>query len=1003
MNADRWQQIDGLFQAAVELEPGRRAAFLDEACSGDETVRSEVESLLATDSREWDLIERPALEAAASLLADEQPQLAPSQTFGHYEIVNLIGRGGMGEVYLAKDQRLNRRIALKLLASDYTAYKDRLRRFQQEAQAASALNHPNILTIHELGEVDAQQFIATEFVEGETLRQRMKRAGLSIGEVLDVAVQATSALSAAHKAGIVHRDIKPENIMLRPDGYVKVLDFGLAKLTEQKEQTIDSRAVDNVDGSSGLLMGTVKYMSPEQAQGLTVDARSDIFSFGVVLYEMIAGQPPFKGETSNDLIASLLNEEPPPIAQHSPGIPEELPRIVRKALSKDRAKRYQTVDEVLSDLKSLKDELELESRHQRRSKFVSGNRTQMLVTESQALDGAVTGPGTSDSEARPTRSTAEYLASEISRHKGAFGLVLALAVAMLAVTALIFRFSLRAAPKLAESRFQRTKFSRLTTSGNNLPAVISPDGKYVAYIVNANGKQSLWLRVIANSSDLQILPPDDAIYQGMAISPDSQMIYFDKTRDFGNSSGIYRIPLLGGVEKKLLNGTSGPPVSFSPDGKSFAFVRWNADEGSDDVWLANEDGTEARRLASRKLEGPGDTCSPAWSPDGKLIVCPWGVAADNSMNLFEISVHDGTTSPMLNEKWDEVGQAVWLPDGSGLFITARERGSELFQIWLVSYPRGEVRRITNDINNYRFISLTSDSSMLAAVQIDRQSNIWVAPVGDTGNAKQITFKNYDGDNDQGLSWTVGGQLVYATRAGGKSEIWIMDEDGSNQRKLTDDSSSNYMPAVTPDGRYIIFVSDRGGGKPHLWRMDIDGGNPKQLTNGPIEFLPQISPDGKWVVYHSYTSGVTTLWRTPVDGGESVLLTDRVLDTYSSVSPDGKFVSCLYLDEHDGKKDWKIAVVPFEGGPPVKLFDVRPSPISFAPLPWTNDGKSLMYLDKKNGISNIMQLTIESGESRQMTNFTSDRIFYFDWSIDGKRLAIARGKVNQDVVLISDAK
>jgi Tol biopolymer transport system component/DNA-binding winged helix-turn-helix (wHTH) protein len=583
------------------------------------------------------------------------------------------------------------------------------------------------------------------------------------------------------------------------------------------------------------------------------------------------------------------------------------------------------------------------------------------------------------------------------------GLTIIVVLAVIVITALMFRSHLRAAPRLAESTFQRTKFTRLTTSGINPNAVISPDGKYLAYVVKANGKQSLWLRVVANSSDLQILPPEDTIYGGMVISPDSQTVYFDKSTNLGSNFGTYQVPVLGGVEKKLLNGTSGPPVSFSPDGKRFAFVRWNADQGSDDVWLANADGTEAHRLASHKLEGGGETCSPAWSPDGKLIVCAWGTEADNSMNLYGIRVGDGTISPLLEKKWGEISDEVWLPDGSGLFITARELGSELFQIWLVRYPTGEVRRITNDTDNYRFISLTSDSAKLAAVRIDRQSNIWVAQAGDTGNAKQITFTNYDADNDQGLSWTPQGQIVYASKASGKSEIWIVDEDRRNQRQLTDDSSANYMPAVTPDGRHIIFASTRGGGMPHLWKMDVDGGNPRQLTNGPIEFLPQVSPDGKWIVYHSYTSGVTTVWRMPVDGGDPTLLTDKVLDTYSSVSPDGKFVSCLYLDESDGKKNWKIAVVPFEGGQPVKLFDVRPSPISFAPLPWSRDGNSLMYLDRKNGVSNIMQITIKSGESRQMTNFTSDQIFYFDWSRDDKQLAIARGKVNQDVVLISDLK
>jgi Tol biopolymer transport system component/DNA-binding winged helix-turn-helix (wHTH) protein len=580
------------------------------------------------------------------------------------------------------------------------------------------------------------------------------------------------------------------------------------------------------------------------------------------------------------------------------------------------------------------------------------------------------------------------------------GLIAGVVVIGTMIAAAIFNWRSPPASKRAQSLFLQTRMARLTTSGNNRYAVISPDGKYVAYVVRANGKQSLWVRVVANSSDLQILPPENTIYESMAISPDSQTLYFGKTTNFGSDSGIYQVPVLGGVQKKLVNG-SFTSVSFSPDGKRFAFVGWNADQGSDDVCLANADGTEAHRLAVHKLEGPGDTCSPAWSPDGKLIVCAWGTEADNSMNLFGIRVGDGTISPLLDKKWDEIGETVWLPDGSGLFITARERGSELFQIWLVRYPTGEVRRLTNDTDNYRFISLTSDSATVAAVRTDRQSNIWVAPAGNTGNAKQITFTNYDADNDQGLSWTPKGQIVYATKASGKSEIWIVDEDGRNQRQLTDDSSSNYMPAVTPDGRYIIFASTRGGGMPHLWKMDVDGGNPRQLTNGPIEILPQVSPDGKWIVYHSYASGVTTVWRMPIDGGEPMLLTDKVLDGYSSVSPDGKFVSCLYLDDSDGKKYWKIAMVPFDGGRPVKLFDVRPSPISFSPLFWTSDGNSLMYLDRKNGVSNIMQLSIESGDSRQMTNFTSDRIFYFDWSRDGKRLAIARGRVNEDVVLISD--
>src|SRR3989449_5900403 len=334
MTPERYRQIDQIFQAALGLEPGQRAAYLDEACSGDEKLRQEVESLITSDEGGLSFIDEPAFEMAARVLASDESALTAGERIDRYEVVSLLGSGGMGEVYLAHDEKLDRKIALKLLPSHFTANEERLRRFQQEARAASALNHPNIITIHELVEIDGQQFIATEFVDGETLRQRMRHGPLSLHESLDIAIQVCGALAAAHKAGIVHRDIKPENIMLRHDGYVKVLDFGLAKLTEQHEPTTQAQAAENVNVSSGLVMGTVKYMSPEQAQGLQVDARSDIFSFGVVLYEMIAGRAPFEGHTNSDLVAAILKEEPPPLTEHSTNLAGELQRTVSKALRK---------------------------------------------------------------------------------------------------------------------------------------------------------------------------------------------------------------------------------------------------------------------------------------------------------------------------------------------------------------------------------------------------------------------------------------------------------------------------------------------------------------------------------------------------------------------------------------------------------------------------------------------------------------------------------------------
>ena len=362
MQPNRWKEIDGLLQECLYLDREACTRLLNEVGERDADLKEKVEALLAVDAEGWDFIESAALESAAPFLAHDLPQLAPGDRVAHYEIVELVGRGGMGEVYVAKDQILNRTVALKFLTAEYTKDNDRLLRFQREAQAASALNHPHILTIYELGNVDGQQFIATELIEGETLRQRLVRTPITLVEALDVTIQVAGALGAAHRAGIIHRDIKPENIMLRPDGYIKVLDFGVAKLAAHSDHQTESQLPTTGDLSSGLLMGTVRYMSPEQARGGQVDPRSDIFSLGVVLYEMIAGHAPFQGETPKELMDSILHHEPQSLATRSLDIPDRLVRIARKALSKNRETRYSDANEFLTELKEAKQEIDLESK-----------------------------------------------------------------------------------------------------------------------------------------------------------------------------------------------------------------------------------------------------------------------------------------------------------------------------------------------------------------------------------------------------------------------------------------------------------------------------------------------------------------------------------------------------------------------------------------------------------------------------------------------------------------
>lgn len=363
MTPERYEEVGRLYHAAVELEPSRWAAYLAEACGGDDSLRQEVKSLLVYEARGERLIDQPALEAAAKAMAEDQSASEVSsltvESVGHFQILSLLGKGGMGEVHLALDPHLKRKVAIKLLPARFTVDADRVRRFAQEARAASALNHPNILTIYEIGENEHAHYIVTEYVEGETLRQLLTSAPdqrLQINEALAIAVQIAEALAAAHEAGIVHRDIKPENVMVRRDGYVKVLDFGLAKLTETASPSADPQIPTFTANSTdaGMVMGTPRYMSPEQARGEKVDARTDIFSLGVMLYEMVAGRTPFAGATSSEVIAAILRDEPPPLAADQP---RELERILRKALGKERDERYQTATALFVDLSRWKQQL----------------------------------------------------------------------------------------------------------------------------------------------------------------------------------------------------------------------------------------------------------------------------------------------------------------------------------------------------------------------------------------------------------------------------------------------------------------------------------------------------------------------------------------------------------------------------------------------------------------------------------------------------------------------
>jgi Tol biopolymer transport system component/DNA-binding winged helix-turn-helix (wHTH) protein len=567
-------------------------------------------------------------------------------------------------------------------------------------------------------------------------------------------------------------------------------------------------------------------------------------------------------------------------------------------------------------------------------------------------------------------------------------IVLALLVVALGGGALLYKFARRANPS---SPFQTMKLTRLTTSGKVFNAAISPDGKYVVLAAVEGSRQSLWIRQIGTQSQVQIVAPAEMSYTGLTFTPDSKYIYYSvASRAFPNRA-LFQVPTLGGATKKVLENLRANPVSFSPDGTQFCFVRFTP--GKESVLIiANADGSGERKLFERNVSGTIRV--PAWSPDGRRIAYVDEDYARNDSTLFEAQVADGSVRPLTTQRWFRITGVAWLSDGSGLIMLCAGGQERVVQIWQFPYPGGEARRVTNDLSIYEWLSLTGDSSTLAAVTSQTKTNIWLAPVGDSGRAHPVTSGS--GINETCLTWTPDGRIVYHSNASGTDDIWMTGADGSDRKQLTSNARINQCPAVSPDGRFVVFLSDRTG-SPHLWRMNLDGGDQRQLTNGPGgEQSPQFSPDGRWIVYRTIL-GKQTVWKAPAAGGDPVQLTDK-FSLGPTVSPDSSLVAYIFRNENDLLR---IAVAPLEGGEPLQTFPLPPS-FAFAPfVRWTHDGRAIAYIETRDGVSNIVAQPLDGGQPVPLTDFKDGRIFSFAFSPDGKQLALSRGATDRDVVLIKD--
>ncbi len=866
---ERWQAVKDLFDAALARPLEERARFLDRACAGDEALRHEVDSLLESDEEAESFMETPAVAAAAESLINTQVKLLPGHQISHYKVVSAIGAGGMGEVYLAKDSNLGRNIALKLLPDHFTADADRLRRFKQEAQTASALNHPNIITTHEIGQHEHTHFIAMEFIDGLTLRQMLARGPLPLTDALDVTSQVALALTTAHEAKIIHRDIKPENIMLRRDGLVKVLDFGLAKLTETTPPSLDSTtSTKPLATEAGRVMGTVTYMSPEQARGLEVDARTDIWSLGVLLYEIVTGRAPFTGETTHHIAVAVLENDPVPISLIAPQTPSELQRIVRKSLTKDRNERYQTARDLLIDLKNLKQELTSTVMHR-------------AETEAKAVPHEDNKRTSETRMANPTPNAWLPTRKSILRGAGATALLLTATVAA-------YWYFLWNRP--STPRPPLTAIPLTTDPGFEGMPALSPDGNYVAFIAGGGEPQrefDLYVKQIGGGPPLR-LTTGPAVEQFPAWSPDNLSIAF--VRPKGERLEVLLISSLGGPERKLTENTADqstslfswvpPYLSWTPDSKYLVTMDRLSPEEPYGLFILSVATGEKRRLTTPPAAATADGNS-AISPDGRTLAFVRVIAS----SFTQICVLS------LSENYDPAGEVrcldlpqqfvtspTWTSDGRELVYSASEPWlSGETRIWRVSVSgveRPPQPLATVGENGYQ-ATISRQGHRLVYSNWKYDTDIWRAELNGPGKSSPAVKLIASTHSDDTPQYSAdGSRIAFGSDRSGHAEIWVCNSDGSSPLQLTNLKSFSGSPQWFPDGRRLVFDLHTAG-QSDLYVTDMESQVPRPLTNDPSDDItPRVSHDGKWIYFSSKRTGRFEVWRIPAEGGEAAQVTQN---------------------------------------------------------------------------------------------------------------------------------